>query len=168
MTRQFRGARPAIEHVNFPKVVTALTEKYEVMVTVLSNAMFTTILGRDTLGYFDEERKAIFISPGSPWESLLHEASHVSFAKKIGKLGERLNKFEKAVSEAFARNEVERRSGFSYSKNIARGFNPPYVTRNLMYFQQRASVIYNRSLRYGSSKYVRVHNLFNKYLSRQV
>jgi len=86
---------------------------------------------------------------------LLHEASHVSFAKKIGKLGAKLNKFEKAVSEALA-----------YAKNIARGFNPPYVSRNLAYFQQQAFAIYNRSLRYGSSKYVRVYNLFNKYLSR--
>ncbi len=154
MARQFKGYSPAIEHANFTKVVNALIEKYEVIVTVLDDVAFWSRFGRDTLGYFYEGGKILFISFSSPWEALLHEASHVSFAGKIGKLGEKLNKFEKAVSEAFA-----------YSKNIARGFNPPYVSKNLAYFQQQASVIYNRSLRYGSSKYVRVYNLFSKYLS---
>jgi len=54
MTRQFKGYSPAIEHANFTKVVTALTEKYEVIVTVLDDPIFSVKFGRDTLGYFNE------------------------------------------------------------------------------------------------------------------
>jgi hypothetical protein len=122
-------------------------------VTILDNRTFAIRFGHDTLGYFNEESKRIFISHDSPWEAFLHEVSHVSFAYKIGKLGGKLNKFEKAVSEVFA-----------YSKNIARGFDTPYVRENLIYFQEQARSIYRRALRYGSSRYKKVYELFSKYL----
>jgi hypothetical protein len=143
----------AIQHPNFAVVTTMLASRYGVTVIVLDNRTFAIKFGHDTLGYFNEESKKLFISHDSLWEVFLHEISHVNFAYKIGKLGGKLNKFEKAVSEVFA-----------YSKNINRGFDVFYVRENLMYFQQQVRTIYSRSLRYGSSKYREVYELFSKYL----
>jgi hypothetical protein len=153
MNKIIGASSPAIQQPNFAIVTTTLMSRYGVTVIVLDSRTFAMRFGCDTLGYFDGENKRLFISQDSPWEAFLHEVSHVSFAFKIDKLGGKLNKFEKAVSEVFA-----------YSKNIARGFDTPYVRENLIYFQKQARTIYQRSLRYGSSKYRKVYELFSKYL----